>query len=167
MIREKEYISSRTKVLLAFFACAMFVGISVWQLSGASNGQQSWPIIGLVLFAPGLPICVWLLFRPQRLVLDADGFTLLGGLVRKPKKVPWRDIEPFFVYEIGGPYLFPGIGRKAIGYNLRPEARANSVLSNVSRRFGADGALPPHLWPGSPDKMVEELNDYRSTALTG
>ena len=51
-----------------------------------------------------------------------------------------------------------------IAYSLIPEAQKHNFLSDLSRKLGADGALPKG-WPESPDKFVDKLNAYRLRAL--
>lgn len=111
----------------------------------------------LIFFGLGAVVFLWMLVRPQRLILDSQGFTLCGGLVRSPKLVRWRDVEPFFVYRL------PRAG-KMIGYNYRPGAGPDSMLARINRRLGADCALPKG-WPMSPEAMVEQLNACRARAL--
>jgi len=74
-----------------------------------------------------------------------------------PKTTRWSEIEEFFVYRLPK-------GGKMIGFNYRPGASPHSTLSKINRRFGAEGALL-NLWPGSPEAMAEELNEYRALAL--
>jgi hypothetical protein len=97
--------------------------------------------------------------------LDADGFTLSGGLMRpsKARKIHWRDVDPFFLYRIPGYRGLPG--PKAIGMNFTPQAPERTRLARFNRnKFGVDGSLPG-LWSAGPEKMIAELNDYRERAL--
>jgi hypothetical protein len=98
-----------------------------------------------------------MLVRPQILKLDAEGFTLGGGLTRKPYRVFWRDIEPFFVFRL------PRGGAMA-GFNYVAGRRPQTALSTMSHNLGADGALPK-AWALSTEALVAKLNDYRERAL--
>lgn len=149
--------ASRLKMSLYLAGSLVFFALAVWMVRDPSTGWKGWLALGFVT------LCVasftWMLVRPQVLELDAKGFTVGGGFVRSPKKVLWRDVESFFVYKLPR-------GGKMIGYNLVPAARKATALGRIARSFGADGALPKG-WPGSPEKMVEDLNAYRLWALGG
>lgn len=143
--------ASRLKMSLYLAGSLVFFVIAVWMVTQPSTDWKGWLALGFVT------LCVasftWMLVRPQVLELDAKGFTLSGGFVRSPKTVLWRDVEKFVVYRLPR-------GGKMIGYMLEPAARKDTALSRMARGFGADGALPKG-WPGSPEKMVEDLNAYR------
>jgi hypothetical protein len=111
----------------------------------------------LIFFGLGALVFLLLLIRPQRLLLDSQGFTLCGGLVRSPRLVRWRDIEPLFVYRL------PRAG-KMVGFNYRPGVGPDTAMARIARRLGADGALPKG-WPMSPDALADHLNAVRANAL--
>lgn len=102
-------------------------------------------------------VFAWVLVRPQRLLLDDEGFTLVGGGVRSPTKVRWHEIEGFFVHRVNGRV-------KTIGYNYKSGVRAASLWRDLSRRLGADGVLDGQ-WPRSTEEMVEYLNAFRTEAV--
>ncbi|WP_165185151.1 hypothetical protein [Caulobacter soli] len=149
--------ASRLKLWLYLAISLVFVAIGVMMVQDPSAGLKGWLV--LLFFGLGVAAFVVLLVRPQVLDLDTQGFTLRGGFVRSPKTVLWRDVERFFVYRLPR-------GGKMIGYMLEPAARKDTALNRIARSFGADGALPKG-WPGSPEKMVEDLNAYRLWALGG
>jgi hypothetical protein len=99
-------------------------------------------------------VAVWQLVRPLRLLIDHEGFILLGGFKWTQKRFYWRDIDKFFVYQIRG--------NKVIGFNYKPGVE-KAVLARISRSFGADGGLPTE-WVLSPEQVVDVLNFYRLRA---
>jgi hypothetical protein len=155
-VRSLEIVGSRWKIALYLAVSLGFVAIGVLMLGDPE--EAAWKaLLGLGFFGLCALIFLWLLIRPQRLLLDGQGFTIGGGLVRSPKLVRWRDIEPFFVYRLPK-------GGKMVGYNYRPGARSDGMLAQISRRLGADGALPKG-WPMSPEALVDDLNAFRARAL--
>lgn len=153
---ETEFSVSRWKIVLYLGVSLMFVATALFALRHPD--EDAWKMqLCLGFFGPGSVVFMWLLIRPQRLLLDRQGFTLVGGLIRTPKTVAWRDIEPFFVYRLPR-------GGKMIGYNYREGVREVSAMARLGRALGAEGALPKG-WPMSPEKMVVELNGYRERAL--
>lgn len=147
--------ASRLKMSLYLAGSLIFVAIGAMMVGDDSTNLKAW--LALVFFGLCAAIFAFLLMRPQVLELDAKGFTVRGGFIRAPKKVLWRDVESVFVYKLPR-------GGKMIGYNLVPAARKDTALGRIARSFGADGALPKG-WPGSPEKMAEDLNAYRVWAL--
>ncbi len=107
------------------------------------------------LLVPAAALTGWMLIRPYRLLLDDEGFTLTGGFVRKPTKVPWTDIEGFHMM---GPFH-----NRFIGYDFRPGVENKPGWIWAGRFFGAEAALPKS-WPGSSDKMLDDLNAAWETA---
>jgi hypothetical protein len=99
----------------------------------------------------------WMVARPQTMRLDAEGLTLDGGLLRRPRTLLWRDVERFKVF------VAPR-GGKLLGYERPRDPLVEPAGARVSRFLGADGALPGG-WPQSVEKMVALLNDYRTRAL--
>ena len=153
-----EISTARWKIALYLAGSLIFVAAALLALQhpdGDVLGLQ----LGLAFFGLCAVVFVWLLIQPQRLLLDDQGFTLLGGFVRSPKMILWTDIDEFFVYRLPR-------GGKMIGYNYKPGARATLRLAKLNRLFGADGALPKG-WPRSPERMAEELNSYRLQATRG
>jgi hypothetical protein len=151
----EEIRSSRGKTALCLAgSLALFAG----SLLGLQHPGQDGGALGLgaVFFGMCAAMFAWLLVRPQRLLLDHEGFAVAGGLVRTPRKVLWRDVELFFVYRLPR-------GGKMVGFNYRAQPRDVSPMARPGRRFGADGALP-RCWPGSPEAMVERLNARLATA---
>ncbi len=115
-----------------------FVAIGLMMLHG-SDGNDGKLWFALVFFGVCAASFGWLLIRPQRLLLDDQGFTLLGGFVPSPREVYWHDIDEFFVYRLPR-------GRKMIGYNFKPGSMRVTSAVSLARQFGADGALPKG-WP--------------------
>ena len=157
MLETRKIVASRLKITGALLGSLAFVASDALLPSQGRDSDQ-WRLWGGAFFGICAVLFCWLLIRPQRLNVDPEGFTVSGGLVRSPKKIMWRSIEPFFVYRLPR-------GGKMIGFNFKPEARADrTLLMKLNGRLGAEGSLPK-LWPGSPDQLVEELNAYRKQAL--
>ncbi len=149
----KKYVSSRVKTVAYLVVSFAFVAIAIF-LPDARSQSNDWRYWCGSLFGLGALVFLWLLGRPQILALDAEGFTLSGGLMRTPKKTKWKDVDRFFVYQLPR-------GGKMVGFNFTPGTRPATPLMELNRRLGAEGALPK-LWPGSPEALVDELNSYRS-----
>jgi len=115
-------------------------------------------LLPLSLFGLGSLVLIGLLIRPQVLSLDPEGFTLAGGLMRKPQRTLWRDIDKFFVYAV------PSGGGDMVAYNYSPGKLPTTVAASLSHAMGADGGLPPG-WSLPPAEMVERLNAYRQAVL--
>src|SRR5438270_646838 len=157
MLETKEIVQSRVKTTIALLGSSAFVAIAALlpRQAGESNDWRWW--CG-ALFGLGVLVFSWLLIRPQRLTLDQEGFSVSGGLARSPKKIPWRNIEPFFLYQLPR-------GGKMIAFNFKPGAEVHrTLLMKLNAKLGADGSLP-RLWPGSPHNLVDELNAYRERAI--
>lgn len=155
-MRATEISTSRWKIALYLGGSLAFVAIALLLLQ--QPDRVAWKLeLGLGFFGLCAVGFAWLLVCPQRLLLDDDGFTLMGGFARSPKKLHWRDIDAFFVYSLPR-------GGKMIGFNYKPGVRDVSPMVRLNRRFGADGALPKG-WPQSPEEMVVELNNFRLRAL--
>jgi len=117
----------------------------------------AWGWAGVTFFGLGVVVFLWLLIRPQVLILDSGGFTVDGGLIRTPKRVAWRDVQGFGV-------IHAGRGAKMVGYNFEPHAKPKSLLTRINRSFGADAALPQG-WQISAEQLAADLNVYRIQAM--
>ena len=154
----KEITSSRGKTFLYLLAALAFVAIAILHLRTSREDLfVTW--LGLIFFGLGVPAFGWLLIRPQRLVLDAQGFTVSGGMIRTPWTIRWQDVSEFLVIRLPR-------GGKMVGFNYVPGARKTTALGRIARMSGADGGLPKS-WPGSVEDMVDLLNDYRIRATGG
>jgi hypothetical protein len=154
--RSSEIVGARWKAALYLTASLAFTAGGVMMLNDPEESRAA-AMLCLIVFGLAAVVFLLLLIRPQRLALSTEGFVLSGGLVRSPKLVRWREIEPFFVYRL------PRAG-KMIGYNYSPGVRPESIMGRIARRLGADAALPKG-WPMSPEAMVEHLNAVRAQAL--
>src|SRR5689334_3682799 len=81
-IETRDYYSSRGKALAFLCLCLAFVAIGAFALNRTPDVWPIWLAIGL--FSLGVLMCLILLVRPQRLILDRDGFTMTGGFTLKP-----------------------------------------------------------------------------------
>jgi hypothetical protein len=150
--------ASRFKASLELVVSLVFVAVGAMMVRinpVGLMGLAGWVV--LLFFGLGSAIFVMSLVSRRSLELDAKGFTLRGGLNRFPRKVLWRDIEPFFLYRLPK-------GSKMIGYKFVPAVREEMALERAADNLEADDAMLDE-WPGSPEKMVEDLNAYRHRAL--
>jgi len=153
VLPNKTFVASRTKSMALFLVSIAFVAIAVF-LPQTPSGSGAWRVGAAAFFGLGALVFAWLLVRPQRLILDSDGFTMTGGLVISPKTIRWSDVDRFFILPLG---------TRMIGFTYRDRSHP-ALLRNLNRRAtGADGALPAS-WNADPDKVVEELNAYRQRA---
>jgi hypothetical protein len=148
---------SRLKVS-GFLAGAIgLMAIGIWMVKWPDHASDVvWGWVDLVLCGAGALVFAWLLVKPQVLRLDEQGFTLDGGLLRRPRQVAWADVDRFFIYR--GPR-----GVKIVGYNYRPGRAPQSALRKIASVLGAesDGDLPRN-WTISPEALVALLNDYHA-----
>jgi hypothetical protein len=156
-LAEKEFVASRVKPAGLLAVSVLFVAIAVL-LPPAQGAPEVWRFLAGGFFGVCALVFAALIVRPQRIVVDSEGFALHGGLIVSSKKTLWRDTEPFFVCRLAN-------NRKTIGFNYRSGARDRTALLRVNRKLGADGALPI-LQRGSAEELVEELNAYRQRALS-
>jgi hypothetical protein len=151
---QTEIVSSRRKTAFMLLGSLSFVAIA-FLLPGPPDRKLFW---SGVFFSVCSAVFVALLLRPQRLLLDHEGVTLSGGLLRAPTKIGWRDIDKFFVVSIRP-------GASMIGFNYNPSAMNKPRGAAFARRIaGADGAISG-VWPGSKTALVDQLNTYRERAL--
>lgn len=151
-----EIVSSRRKTVLLLLLSLGFVSIALF-LPGPPDEALFW---SGTFFSLCSAVFVALLFRPQRLLLDDDGFALSGGLIRSPRKIAWQDVSEFFLMPIRP-------GTSMIGFNYNATSSSKPRAAAVSRRVaGADGAISG-VWPGSTRNLVDQLNEYRERALRG
>src|SRR6185437_2759355 len=158
LLQTEVFVGSRSKTALMHLTSLVFVAIAVFL--PADGQSQDWRLYCGGFFGLGAIVFIFLLVRPQRLTLDAEGFSLSGGLMlpSRVKKIAWRDVKEFFVWQSGR-------GNKMIGLNFEPGASERTRFARLSRSaFGADGALPG-LWLGGVENVVRELNNYREHAL--
>lgn len=150
--------SSTGKTILFLIISIGFVLIGGSEIAskGASADIRAW--LGVIFFGLGAIVFAVLLFRPMIIALDADGFTVSGGLIRNAKLTRWRDVQGFFVYKLPR-------GGKMVGFNYTPGSPARPKSANFSRLVGAEAGLPKG-FALSPEKLAETLNDCRARALT-
>jgi hypothetical protein len=149
---------------MLLLGCAM-TGASIFILllfSASNRPEAAWGVMfgwfAVAFFGLGVCLSLALLARPQTLLLDSAGFTLAGGLIRRPLKTAWRDVERFFVYRQG--FASPS----HIGINFAASRAPNHWLLKYSRAVGLEGALPDG-WALPTREMVARLNAYRERAL--
>jgi hypothetical protein len=94
----------------------------------------------------------------MRLRLDAEGFVFEGGPMRGVKRLEWRDIETFFVWE-------GARDTKVVAYRYLPGRGPAGPIQRTAHALGADGTLALG-WPMSPDALADLLNRYRMRATT-
>jgi len=158
---EPQVISaSRGKTLLLLSASLVFVLACAFLIYVSEDGDTAGLWWCMAFFGLGALVFAWQVVRPQILMLNAQGFSLGGGLVRSPELVPWKDIEDFYVV-----HRRRRIG-DLIGYNFAPGVKKSSVMRSVTKSLGAEAALPQG-WTLSPEEMVVLLNEYRRRAMAG
>ena len=152
------FVSSRKRMAMLLFVSLAFVALALFL---PPDGQpDDWRVYGEGFFGLCAIVFVCLLVRPQTLTVDGEGFILSGGLTlpSRIKKIPWRDVQEFFVYQTGR-------GNKLIGINFKPGASEHTGYARFSQKaFGADGGLPGY-WSDGCESVVQELNEYRERAL--
>jgi hypothetical protein len=80
--------TSRWKTVLSLGGSLAFAALALLELEHPvlfNIGKYRFGLVlfAVVFFALCAAVFLWLLFRPQRLLLDDDGFTLLGAFVAK------------------------------------------------------------------------------------
>lgn len=153
-----EISGSRGKMALYLGGSLAFVAVAALLLQHPTQDAGELQL-GLGFFGLCAAVFAWRLISPQRLRLDDEGFTVLVGFAKSPRKIYWRDIDRFFIYRLPR-------GVEMIGFNYRPDARDVSPMVRISRQLGADGWLPKG-WTLSPAQMVDMLNAYRLKAEAG
>lgn len=125
-------------------------------LPDPNHEMPSW---GGWFFGLCVAVFIVLLLRPRQLTLNEDGFSISGGLARKPTTIQWEDVTGFFPLSIR-------LGSSMIGFNYSPGAKDKPRGAWVSKRLaGADGGISG-AWPCSNADLANQLNAYRHRALT-
>ena len=145
----------KTVLFLILSLGFVLIGGSEIASKGTSADIRAW--LAVIFFGLCAIVFAVLLFRPLMIALDADGFTVTGGLIRNPKATAWRDVQGFFVHKLPR-------GGKMVGYNYVPGSPARPKMANFSGLLGAEAAIPKG-FPGSAEKLSETLNAYRESAL--
>jgi hypothetical protein len=164
-MKTKEIHTSRLKLVLLLCVSLGFVAFALLTIKQSNRSAADLPNLAdlqnhaggefvAAFFGLGSVVVALQLFRPLRLLLDEEGFTLKGGFIRSPKRVLWRDVDHFFVFEYSIPAPLP-VSVKRIAYNYKPGLRKPHLVGDPF-----DGKLP-NLWPKGPEDMVDELNAYR------
>lgn len=151
-VKPRTISTPRWKAGLGLGICLLPVTVGL-TLSDRSN-PEAWQLeLAAIFFGLCAAVFAWLLVSPGRVLLDAEGFTVKGGLF--PWTIRWRDVDAFVPLEYSRVRM---VGfRYARGYR-HPSRR------RFTRWRGADEMLPI-LWR-SPTKVANELNEYRKRALT-
>ena len=155
MVEPRELVSSRGKTLACLAISLAFVAISAFLPD--DGGDRTWRWLCGGFFALGVAVFAAVTVWPQRVTLDAQGFTISGGLARRPRHRAWRDVDHFYPHRLprGGTMVF---------YQLADHARPDTWMGDMNRRWGGDGLLPKTL-PGKPAAIAAEFNAYREAAL--
>ncbi len=134
------------------------VAVAHWLLGRAD--ADGWILFfGLSLFVLAAAVFAWLLIFPGRIVLNAEGFIVKGGLEGAPWKVFWRDVDVFLIFRLPS-----RLGsRNMIGFRYKPGARARTYRLRSIRWNGVDEVLP--IMGRSAEKVVSELNAFRLRAI--
>lgn len=150
-----QIVESRTKVVLLLAGALVFV-VGYAFLPDPDHQLPSW---GGWFFGLCAAIFVVLLLRPRKLTLNRDGFSISGGLKRKPTMIEWQDVTGFFPLRIRA-------GSSMVGFDYSSNAKNKARGTWVSKRLaGADGGISG-AWRCSNADLANQLNAYRERALT-
>ena len=143
----RVFEGSRLKAGLCVGAALILLAV----FAGVRQGG-AFDLFGFVLLAAVAAISIWQFLSPQQLLLDAEGFRLAHGTRRATRKIPWAEIETFYVTR-------PVRLVTMIGYR-----RSGSGDSRSTEAFSGNPALPGG-WRESNEAIAAELNAYRERAL--
>ncbi len=125
-----ELRASRMKWALIWLCC--FCAIVGTLFVMRSGPVVAW--VSILFFGIGVTLSTWQLISPSRLLIDADGFTVVQGF--RPHRTAWTDVERFAAYE-----LMTVIGPRFVYYNYVPSRRpAGAALNRAVSDF--DAGLP-------------------------
>ena len=145
---------SRTKVLLLLAVALVFVAGFAF-LPDPDHELPQW---GGWFFGLCAAVFMVLVFRPRKLTLDSDGFSVSGGLAPKVWKTEWGDVTGFFPVGIRA-------GASMVGFDYSADAENKPRGAWVAKRIsGADGGISG-AWPCSIIDLANQLNDFRERAL--
>lgn len=151
-----QITESRTKIVLLLAGALVFVACYAF-LPDPNHQLPSW---GGWFFGACAAVFLVLLLRPRKLTLNEDGFSISGGLMRKPPKVRWKDVTGFYPLGIRA-------GSSMVGFDYSPDAKNRPRGAWVSKHLaGADGGISG-AWPCSNVDLANQLNTYRERALAG
>ena len=151
-----QIVESRTRLLLFLGGTLVFVVIYAF-LPDPNHELPAW---GGWFFGFCAAVFVLLLLRPRTLTLDAEGFSISGGLAWKAAKTAWSDVTGFFPVSVRA-------GASMIGFDYSTEAKNKPRATWVSKRIsGADAGISG-AWPCSTADLANQLNIYRAQALAG
>ncbi|MFT4251640.1 MAG: STM3941 family protein [Caulobacter sp.] len=157
-MQRKIIESARWKLALGLAGSLAFTAVGVWLIGDAKSDESLMPWLCMLFFGFCALAFLLQLLRPQRLVLDADGFQVEGG-VKPGKKVAWGEVEAFFAWRL------PKGGTMA-AWRLREEARPRTApVGNFGRGPGVDGVLPRTLALGTK-ALLAEMEAWRTRAAT-
>jgi hypothetical protein len=149
-----QIVESRTKILLLLVGALTFVALYAF-LPDPDHQLPGW---GGWFFGFCAAVFAVLLLRPRKLTLDSEGFSVSGGLTRKPVTTQWQDVTGFFPLTIR-------VGSSMVGFNYCADAKHKPRGARVSKRLaGADGGISG-AWPCSAADLANRLNAYREHAL--
>jgi hypothetical protein len=153
-VKPRTISTPRWQAGLGLGICLLPVTVAL-TLSDCSD-PEAWQLeLGAIFFGLCAAVFAWVLVSPGRVLFHAEGFTVTGGFGLIPWTIRWRDVDAFVPLEYSGVRI---VGfRYARGY--RPPSRRR-----FTRWRGADEMLPSY-WR-SPTRVADELNEYRTRALT-
>lgn len=144
--------SARWKLALGLAGSLAFVAVGVWLIDKAQADDRMMPWLCILFFGFCAAAFALQLLRPQRLVLDADGFQVEGGL-KTGRKVAWSDVEAFFRWTLPR-------GGAMVGYRLRRQPRPQIATRGFGQGPGVDGVLPKTLTLGV-NALIAEMEAWR------
>lgn len=143
---------------LALCLGASLLPVAIGLLMQDRSHPDAWKLeLATIFFGLCSAAFAWLLVSPGRVLLDAEGFTVRGGFVLTPWTVRWRDVDAFLPFTISRSH-------RVVGFRYRAGFR-HPFRRRFTRFGGVDELLP--IWWRSTEKVVEQLNAYRTQALGG
>lgn len=153
-VKPRTISTPRWKAGLGLGICLLPVTVGL-TLSRRS-GPDAWQLeLAAIFFGLCAAVFAWLLVSPGRVLLHAEGFTVKGGLGLIPWTIRWRDVDAFVPLEYSRVRI---VGFRYVRGYRHPSRR------RFTRWRGADETLP--IWWRSPTRVADELNEYRTRALS-
>jgi|SRR5215471_10635555 len=151
-------LTSRAKAALIAAIAGLFVAIFVEALTSGDIARMSWfkqfwMYAGLILFGLGLPLMLFRLIRPDRIILSPDGIRWLSTLRRQNWR--WGELQHFRPYKVTR-------FSSHVGFNFTEEYKRLKTMRQVSSFLsgGVEGSFGGG-WELSPRQMAALLNDAK------
>jgi hypothetical protein len=152
-MHERIIVARRWKSVATLPLAGLAIGLGLWTLWNTTYVPlevAGW--VAVFFGVAALPVLLVQFIRPSRLRLSEQAL-ILDTSLSKPKVIPWRDVEGFYVWRT------MAARRPAFRYvdGYKPRHLIGKPLRD---RAGVDGALRA-AWPLAPEALVNVLNQYR------